>query len=136
MSDGFSIGAVLQGQMIVDCPHCNAQSAAELLAEISQACNAASHIASFVGISVAFSLLDFFSLLFIPFHNMLPGTALTGVLLFVPVLALRWKIRFGQIVSQYPDFRNARRTVTVSGIVGGLLLCFILFLSVLTLIRH
>lgn len=108
------------------CPYCKiavdpqtAQAAAELTSKVSAACSDGSYVRIVAG-----SLLAFFLLALVPFLGG-PGRFGYDVLLvLVPVLAIRWWIRYASLRTSDPDFRRARRDVRIA---LGIWIIFLLF---------
>jgi hypothetical protein len=88
-----------------------AQAAAEKMAKLNQACSDASYLRT-----AAISIFVFFGVMFIPFFSLLGLVGYYFLLVAVPVLAIRWWIKFGGIQADDSDFRRARITVIVISI--------------------
>jgi hypothetical protein len=152
MSDGFTFGAAMHAPSIFECPHCKetidssavscrfcgtpvdaeeAQKAAVLMARINQACSDASYMKS-----TAVSIPVFFVLRFIPFASMLGGVGFIGLSFVVPIWAVRWWLKFGSIVSDDADFRKARSTVKIAGILVSVVLVLLVILPFLFGLIH
>lgn len=85
-----------------------AQAAAEKMAKVNQACSDASYLRT-----AAISILVFIGVMFIPFMGLVGLVGYYFLLIAVPVLAIRWWVRFGRIQADDSDFRRARITVIV-----------------------
>jgi hypothetical protein len=85
-----------------------AQVAAEKMAKLNQACSDASYLRT-----AAISIFVFFGVMFIPFVSLLGLVGYYFLLIAVPVLAIRWWVKFGGIQADDSDFRRARGTVIV-----------------------
>jgi hypothetical protein len=106
------------------CPFCSAPidgAAAEVSAgetsRVSQACSDASYLKIMLT-----SLIGFGLLVFVPF---LGGAGLIGFVFVkyaVPVMTIRWWIKFGKLKTSDPDFRTARGTVILVSAVSFLVL--------------
>ena len=83
-----------------------AQAAAEKMAKLNQACSDASYLRT-----AAISIFVFFGVMFIPFVSLLGLVGYYFLLIAVPVLAIRWWVKFGRIQADDSDFRRARGTV-------------------------
>jgi hypothetical protein len=83
-----------------------AQAAAEKMAKLNQACSDASYLRT-----AAISIFVFFGVMFIPFVSLLGLVGYYFLLIAVPVLAIRWWVKFGGIQAEDSDFRRARGTV-------------------------
>jgi len=88
-----------------------AQAAAEKMAKLNQACSDASYLRT-----AAISIFVFFGVMFIPFMGLLGLAGYYFLLVAVPVLAIRWWVKFGGIQADDSDFRRARITVIVISI--------------------
>jgi hypothetical protein len=140
MSDGFTIGAALNAPTIFQCPNCNetidstadscrfcgvkvdheaGSKAALVMAEINQACSDASYMKS-----CALALPVFFLLRFVPFLSFMGTVGFIGLLIVLPVWALRWWLKFAGIATEDSDFLRARNTAKITGII--FLLLFVL----------
>jgi hypothetical protein len=107
------------------CPFCStcidhdqAQAAAELMAKINQACSDGSYLKIMAGM-----LLIFFLLRYVPFLGLIGSAGFYFLLIAVPVMAIRWWIKFGAIRTRDSGFRTARFAVIASGafavVIGG-----------------
>ncbi|MGD0295156.1 MAG: hypothetical protein ABSB30_15015 [Terracidiphilus sp.] len=92
-----------------------AEAAADAMDRVNQACNDASYMKIAAG-----TMPVFFALLFVPFFSRIGEIGFLFVLFAVPVMAIRWWAKFSAIVTDDPDFRRARRTVSVVGIAVAL----------------
>ncbi len=106
------------------CAFCNApidRAAAEASAaatgKISQACSDASYLKA-----MAWSLLTFFLIMFIPFLGLAGVVGLTFLRFAIPVMVIRWWIKFGRIRTTDADFARAKRAVLVVSVVAILAL--------------
>ena len=88
-----------------------AQAGAEKMAKLNQACSDASYLRT-----AAISIFVFFGVMFIPFMGLLGLVGYYFLLVAVPVLAIRWWVKFGGIQADDSDFRRARITVIVISI--------------------
>lgn len=144
MSDGFTIGAAMNAPTIFECPHCKetidstadscrfcgakvdheaAQKAAVLMARINQACSDASYLKS-----TSLTISVFFLLRFLPFVSPLGMVGFVGLSFAVPIWAIRWWLKFGNIVTEDAEFRKARTTVKVAGIAVAIVLVVLVIL--------
>jgi hypothetical protein len=106
------------------CPFCSnpidhaaAEAAAAETSRISQACSDASFLKIMLGL-----LLPFAGLIFFPFLGL---AGLTGFVLMkyaVPVMTIRWWIKYGRLKSDDPDLRKARKTVIWVSVISLLIL--------------
>jgi hypothetical protein len=114
---------------MTQCPYCSAvvdaqaaEAAAELTTRVSQACNDASYVRILAG-----SLVAFFLLALVPFMGVVGIAGYYVLLVLVPILAIRWWVRFASIVSDDPDYRRAKRNVWIALAIWA---AFLLFTSV------
>jgi hypothetical protein len=98
------------------CPYCSApvdpqaaEVAAELTSKVSRACSDASYVRILAG-----SLIGFWLLAFVPFMGLVGLVGYYVLLVLVPVLAIRWWVRFSSIGSDDPDYRRAKRNVGIA----------------------
>jgi hypothetical protein len=129
MANNLSLTAADGNLGIIECPVCKqtidasttqcrfcsspidpatAQVAAEKMAKVNQACSDASYLRT-----AAISILVFIGVMFIPFMGLVGLFGYYFLLIAVPVLAIRWWVRFGRIQADDSDFRRARVTVIV-----------------------
>ena len=109
------------------CPFCSApidRAAAEISAaetsRISQACSDASYLKIMLGILIPFGVVIFF-----PFLGLFGLVGFVFIKYALPVMIVRWWIKYGRIKTTDPDFRNARGTVIWVSAVSFLVLLFI-----------
>jgi len=100
------------------CPFCatcidhdEAEAAAASMARINQACSDGSYLKIMAGM-----LLTFFLLRYVPLLGLIGTVGFYFLLIAVPVMAVRWWIKFGSIRTSDSGFRTARFTVIVAGI--------------------
>ena len=74
-------------------------------------------------------VIAFFALSFIPFLGIVGVFGYWFLLVAVPVMEVRWWVKFGTIRSDDPDFRRAKRAMLIA--VG-----IWLFFPILTLVTH
>jgi hypothetical protein len=107
----------------VQCRFCSAaidagaaEAAADAMAILNRACSDASYLkAMAIGVPVAFIV----SLL--PFVSLLGALSLTFLCFAVPVMSIRWWVKFNDIQSNESDFRRARGIVIGISIVSVIL---------------
>jgi hypothetical protein len=97
----------------VQCPFCSAsidprtiEPAAELMSRLNQARSEAGYLKILAGLMVLF--LAVVSVVGVPRRAAFGQWFL---LIAVPVMAIRWWVRFGAVRSDDPDFRRARRAI-------------------------
>jgi hypothetical protein len=88
-----------------------AAAAAKATSRVSQACNDASYLRI-----AAVTLLVFLGVMFIPFFGLVGVLGYWFLSIAIPVLTIRWWIKFGGIKTEDPDFPHARGTVIIIGI--------------------
>jgi hypothetical protein len=101
------------------CKYCNtpidhaaAEAAAAETSRISQACSDASYLRVMLGL-----LLPFFGLIFIPLLSLIGAAGFWFLKIAIPVMLIRWWVKFGKIKTTDPDFSKARGTTyLVAGI--------------------
>jgi len=100
---------------MAECPFCKtaidtatAEVAAEATSRISQACSDASYLRI-----MAWALLTFFALIFVPLLNLLGVVGLWFLRLAIPFMVVRWWIKFARIQTPDLDFKGAKRSVMV-----------------------
>ena len=71
---------------------------------------------------MAWALLTFFLVMFIPFLGLAGIVGLWFLRIAIPVMVVRWWIKFGSIKTDDPDFARAKRAVIVVGIIALLAL--------------
>ena len=109
---------------VQQCPFCStpidpaaAEVSAAATSRISQACSDASYLKV-----MAWSLVTFFLLMFVPFVGLAGAVGLWFLRIAIPVMVVRWWIKFGAIKTDDPDFARAKRAAIIVGIVGLLAL--------------
>jgi hypothetical protein len=110
-----------------ECPFCSApidRDAAELSAaatsRISQACSDASYLRIMLGILIPFGVTVFF-----PFLGLVCMVGFVFIKYALPVMIVRWWIKYGRIKTADPDFRNARKTAIWVSAVSFLVLVIV-----------
>jgi hypothetical protein len=103
----------------VKCPFCSvtidpklAEAAADTMSKINQACSDASYLRIMASTIVVCLLLSFLPLI--------GFAALIGfyfLLVAVPVMTIRWWVKFGGLSSSETDWRRAKLTAVISGVV-------------------
>lgn len=78
--------------------------AAELQSKVNQACSDASYLKT-----AAFLMWAFLGLSFIPFIPLV-SWGFIGMFVVVPILIIRWQVKFGSIQTKDPDYPQARRS--------------------------
>lgn len=113
---------------LTQCPYCStpvdaqaSEAAAELTSKVSQACGNASYVRILAG-----SLVGLWLLAFVPFIGLVGFVGYYVLLVLMPVLAIRWWVRFSSLRSEDPDYRRAKRNV---GIALGIWVLFLLIFS-------
>jgi len=92
--------------------HAAAEAAAAETSRISQACSDASYLRIMLGL-----LLPFFALIFVPLLSLIGAAGFWFLKIAIPVMLIRWWVKFGKIKTIDPDFSKARGTTfLVAGI--------------------
>jgi hypothetical protein len=103
--------------------HAAAQKAADVLSRVNQAISDAKYMRTCsLGLPVVFALR------FVPFFAWSGGIGYLGLSLLVPVWALLWWMKYASLKVDDNDYRNARTTVKICGVVVGLVLLFLIVL--------
>ena len=104
------------------CPFCGtpvdpaaALAAAAETSRVSAACNDASLLKITAG-----SLLTAFAVMFVPFLGGIGGVAYFCLSFALPVMAIRWWLKYGRIKTADTDFAPARRSATLASIAAVL----------------
>ena len=71
---------------------------------------------------MAWSLLTFFLVMFVPFVALAGIVGLWFLRIAIPVMVVRWWIKFGSIETDDPDFARAKQAAIIVGIVAVLAL--------------
>ncbi len=97
--------------------HVAARVAATETSRISQACSDASYLKI-----MAWMLLTFVVVMFVPFVGLAGLVGLWFLRFAIPVMVVRWWIRYGKIRTDDLDFVRAKRAAVVISIVAVLVL--------------
>jgi hypothetical protein len=110
-----------------DCPFCSApidgaaaERSAAITSKISQACSDASYLKIMLGILIPFGLLIFF-----PFLGLAGLMGFVFIKYAVPVMTIRWWVKYGRIKTIDSDFRSARRTAILVSAISFIILLFL-----------
>jgi len=105
---------------VQQCPFCStpidpaaAEVSAAATSRISQACSDASYLKI-----LAWALVTFFCQIFVPFLGLVGIVGLWFLRIAIPVMVVRWWIKFGSIKTDDPDFARAKRAAIIVGIVA------------------
>jgi len=136
MASNLSLNAAGSSTGVFECPSCKqtidasaaqcrfcsapidpvaAQAAAEKMSRVNQACSDASFLRT-----MAISMLAFLVIWFIPFMGLMGILGYYFLAVAVPVMSIRWWIRFHGIRADDADFKRARITVMVVSVLGSL----------------
>ena len=136
MANNLSLTAVGSNTGVFECPNCKqtidasapqcrfcsapidpvaAEAAAEKMSKVNQACSNASFLRT-----MAISLLVFLGAMFIPFMGLLGICGYYFLAFAVPIMTIRWWVRFHNIRVDDPDFKRARTTVIIVSALGSL----------------
>jgi hypothetical protein len=137
MANGLSISSDLDKPKIFECPNCkqtidtsstqcrfcsatidpaDAEVAAAQMARINRACSDASYLKIAALCIPALLLFGF-----IPFMGLPVVVGVIFLEIAIPIWILLWCFRFLRVKSDDPDFRSAKRTVIVVGIIWMIL---------------
>lgn len=125
---------------MTNCPYCGveinpeaAQTAADTQSRVAEACSNASYLKI-----MARAMVGFFLASWLPFIGGIGGWGFLAMLVLIPILLVRWWIKYRNLQTADPDFEEARRNTIVafaiwSGIVvvwfaAGLIQAFLLTL--------
>ena len=97
-----------------------AEASAAETSRISQACSDASYLRIMLGALIPFGLTIFF-----PFLGLAGLVGFAFLKYAVPVMSVRWWVKFGRTKTSDPDFRKARKTVILVSAVS-LIVLFVL----------
>jgi hypothetical protein len=84
--------------------------------KVNNACSEASHIKSIAVVLVIACLVSFLP---VPLISTVAFIFFCGTYLAVPVMSLRWQIRFGQLRSSDPDYAKAKKVRLVALLLWG-----------------
>jgi hypothetical protein len=111
------------------CPFCSspidtaaAEVSAEAFGQVNQACSDASYLKIMTGCALAFFLLRF-----VPFLGLAGIAGFFFLEIAIPVMTIRWWIKFGPTKSDDPEFARAKRIAMLVGI--GTALFFVLLVT-------
>jgi hypothetical protein len=86
-----------------------AEAAADTMAKINQACSDASYLRIMAG-----SILVFLLLSLLPLVGFAATIGFYFLVVAVPIMTIRWWIKFGRLTSDESDWRRAKRTALIS----------------------
>ncbi|HEY2858635.1 MAG TPA: hypothetical protein VGJ21_09480 [Terracidiphilus sp.] len=110
------------------CQSCDAAN----LARVNKAIHDSKHIST-----LSLALPVFLVLRFVPFFPLVGGTGFLILSLMIPIWALLWWKRYAKLSTGDSSYRTARAKVKICGIVGGLVLLFLVVLPfVVTMILY
>ena len=100
----------------VQCPFCSApidpklaEAAADRMAKVNQACSDASYLRIMAG-----SMLVFLLLSFLPLVGFVAMIGFYFLVVAVPIMMIRWWVKFGSLTSDDSDWGRAKRTVLIA----------------------
>ena len=112
---------------VQQCPFCSApidraeaEQSAAATSRISQACSDASYLKIMLGVLIPFGILIFF-----PILGLLGIVGFVFIKYAVPVMTIRWWIKYGRIKTTDTDFHKARGTVILVSAFSFLILLFL-----------
>jgi len=110
-----------------ECPFCSApidhiaaEQSAATTSKISQACSDASYLKIMLGILLPFGVMIFF-----PFLGLAGLVGFVFIKYAVPVMTIRWWVKYGRLKTTDSDFRSARGTVILVSAISFLVLLFL-----------
>ncbi len=95
--------------------HSAALASAAETSRISNACSDASYLKV-----MAWAVLAFFGVLFVPFISLAGLVGLWFLRIAIPVMVIRWWIKFGAIKTPDTDFKMAKRSAIIVGVLAVL----------------
>ncbi len=93
--------------------HASAELSAAETSRISQACSDAGYLKI-----MAWALIPGVLVLFVPFLSMASALAIWFLRFAIPVMVIRWWIKFRDIKTSDPDFAAARRAAIIVSVVA------------------
>jgi hypothetical protein len=112
---------------VLQCPFCSApidrvaaEQSAALTTRISQACSDASYLKIMLGVMLPFGVM-----IFIPFLGLAGLVGFVFIKYAVPVMTIRWWVKYGRLKPADSDFRNARGTAILVSAISFLVLLFL-----------
>jgi len=100
----------------VKCPYCSvsidpkfAEAAADTMAKINQACSDASYLRIMAGSMFVFLLASI-----LPLIGFVAMIVFCFLVVAVPVMTIRWWLKFGNLTSDENGWRRAKRTALIS----------------------
>lgn len=98
-----------------------AEAAADRMAQLNQACSDASYLRTMAG-----SMLVFLLLSFLPLVGFVAMIGFYFLAVAVPVLMIRWWVKFGSLTSDDRDWGRAKRTVLIATGIWSIFLILLL----------
>jgi hypothetical protein len=112
---------------VQQCPFCSApvdraaaEQSAAITSKISQACSDASYLRIMLGILLPFGVMIFF-----PFLGLAGLVGFVFIKYAVPLMTIRWWVKYGRLKPTDSDFRSARGTVILVSAISFLVLLFL-----------
>jgi hypothetical protein len=113
------------------CPFCAApidrdvaEATAAIFSRVNQACSDASYLKIMAGM-----VLTFFILRYIPLLGLIGNVGFLFLMFAVPVMAIRWWVKFGSLKTTDFEFRGAKQTVLI---VAGFSLFVLVLVATIT----
>lgn len=110
-----------------ECPFCSspidlaaAEQSAVTTSKISQACSDASYLKIMLGILIPFGVLIFF-----PFLGLAGIVGFVFIKYAVPIMTIRWWVKYSRLKTTDSDFRSARNTVILVSAISFIVLLFL-----------
>ena len=98
------------------CPFCSAavdpqaaEAAADNMKKVNQACSDGSYLRVMAG-----SMLGFFGLSLVPFLGIVGICGMWFLYVAIPVMTIRWWVKFGSLRSEDSEFRSARKSLVIA----------------------
>jgi hypothetical protein len=112
---------------MLQCPFCSiptdphaAEASADATSRVSEACSDASYLKIMLSILIPFAAVIFF-----PFLGLAGLVGFVFIKYALPVMIIRWWIRYGRIKTNDSDFPNARKTVIWVSAISLIVLLFV-----------
>jgi len=105
--------------------HTSAEASAAETSRISQACSDASYLKI-----MAWALIPSFLVLFVPLFTMAGVLALWFFRFAIPIMVIRWWIKFRNIKTSDPDFASARRAAIIVSVLAFFLVVDLIWVVV------
>jgi hypothetical protein len=115
-----AISANINLASVSNCASIRAEQSAAATSRISQACSDASYLKIMLGVLIPFGVLIFF-----PFLGLAGLVGFVFLKYAVPVMTIRWWVKYGRLKTTDSDFSKARGTVILVSAISFLVLLFL-----------